>query len=201
MARYRGPKDKLSRKHGELLSGMPVFEVAKRPYKAGQHGQRRAKLSEFGILLKEKQKLRESYGVITEKQFRRYVDKATRKSGPTGEILMQLLEARLDNMVYRAGFAPTLAAARQLVGHGHVLVNGYKVDIASYSVSPGDKITLAAKAQKLPIVQDATKNWIDVLPYIKREKNSFSAEFAEVPSRDQIPVSVNERMIVEFYSR
>jgi small subunit ribosomal protein S4 len=201
MARYRGPKDKLSRKHGELLSGMPVFEVAKRPYKAGQHGQRRAKLSEFGILLKEKQKLRESYGVITEKQFRRYVDKATRKNGPTGEILMQLLESRLDNLVYRMGFAPTLAAARQLVGHGHVLVNGYKVDIASYSVSAGDKISLAAKAQKLPVVQDATKNWIDVLPYIKREKNSFSAEFAEVPSRDQIPVSVNERMIVEFYSR
>jgi small subunit ribosomal protein S4 len=201
MSRYRGPKDKLSRKHGELLSGMPIFEVAKRPYKAGQHGQRRTKLSEFGILLKEKQKLRESYGVITEKQFRRYVDKATRKSGPTGEILMQLLEARLDNMVYRVGFAPTLAAARQLVGHGHVLVNGYKVDIASYSISPGDTISLTAKAQKLPVVQDATKNWIDVLPYIKREKNSFSAEFAEVPSRDQIPVSVNERMIVEFYSR
>jgi small subunit ribosomal protein S4 len=201
MARYRGPKDKLSRKHGELLSGMPIFEVAKRPYKAGQHGQRRSKLSEFGILLKEKQKLRESFGVITEKQFRRYVDKATRKNGPTGEILMQLLESRLDNIVYRAGFASTLGTARQLVGHGHVLVNGYKVDIPSFSVSAGDKISLTSKAQKLPVVQDATKNWVDVLPYIKREKNSFSAEYSEIPSRDQIPVSVNERMIVEFYSR
>jgi len=201
MARYRGPKDKLSRKHGELLSGMPTFEVAKRPYKAGQHGQRRTKLSEFGILLKEKQKLRESYGVITEKQFRRYVDKATRKAGPTGEILMQLLEARLDNVVYRAGFAPTLGAARQIVGHGHVFVNGYKVDIASYHVSPGDKVMIAPKAQKLQAIQDSMKNWIDVFPYIKREKDAFTAEFAEVPSRDQIPVNVNERMIVEFYSR
>ena len=111
MARYKGPKDKLSRKYGELLSGMPVFEVAKRPYKAGQHGQKRSKLSEYGILLKEKQKLRESYGVLSEKQFKRYVDKATRKNGPTGEILLQLLEARLDNLVYRMGFAPTIAAA------------------------------------------------------------------------------------------
>ena len=201
MSRYRGPKDKLSRKHGELLSGMPTFEVAKRPYKAGQHGQRRTKLSEYAILLKEKQKLRESYGVITEKQFRRYVDKATRKTGPTGEILMQLLEARLDNVVYRMGFSPTLGASRQLVGHGHIFVNGYKVDIASYHVKPGDKIQVAPKAQKLPIVQDAMKNWIDVLPYLKREKDAVEAEFAEIPSRDQIPVSVNERMIVEYYSR
>jgi small subunit ribosomal protein S4 len=201
MARYRGPKDKLSRKYGELLSGMPIFEVAKRPYKSGQHGQKRAKLSEYGILLKEKQKLRESFGVLSEKQFRRYVEKATRKAGPTGEILLQLLEARLDNLVYRMGFAPTICSARQLVGHGHILVNGYKVDIASYHVKPGDEIEVAAKAQKMILVTEATKNWVDALAYIKRDKKEFKGIFAEVPAREAIPVSVNERMIVEYYSR
>ncbi len=201
MARYRGPKDKLSRKYGELLSGMPVFEVAKRPYKSGQHGQKRSKLSEFGILLKEKQKLSESYGVLSEKQFRKYVEKATRKSGPTGEILIQLLESRLDNLVYRMGFAPTLASARQLVGHGHILVNDYKVDIASYAVKPGDKVAVSAKSQKMTLVTEATKNWIDALKYIKRDKKEFVAEYLEVPAREAIPVNVNERMIVEYYSR
>ena len=201
MARYKGPKDKLSRKYGELLSGMPIFEVAKRPYKSGQHGQRRAKLSEYGLLLKEKQKLRESFGVLPEKQFQRYVDKATRKNGPTGEILMQMLETRLDNIVYRFGFAPTIGSARQLVSHGHVLVNGFRVDIPSYQVNSGDKIFLGSGAQKMTLVTEAMKNWVDVLPYIKREKNSFEGEFVEIPAREQIPVNVNERMIVEFYSR
>lgn len=201
MARYRGPKDKLSRRYGELLNGMPLFEVAKRPYKSGQHGQRKAKLSEYAILLKEKQKLRFSFGILTEKQFSRYVDKATRAAGPTGEVLMQLLETRLDNIVFRMGFAPTLIAARQLVGHGHIFVNGFKVDIASYGVKAGDKISVAPKARKMTLITEAMKNWVDVLPYIKREKNSFEAEFAEVPSRDQIPLNVNERMVVEYYSR
>lgn len=201
MARYTGPKDKLSRRYGELLNGMPTFEVAKRPYKSGQHGQRKSKVSEFGLLLKEKQKLRFSFGVLSEKQFVKYVDKATRANGPTGEILMQLLETRLDSLVYRMGFAPTILAARQLVGHGHVFVNGFKVDIPSYAVKAGDKISVAPKAQKLTLVTESMKNWIDVLPYIKREKNSFEAELIEVPSREQIPVTVNERMIVEYYSR
>lgn len=201
MARYRGPKDKLSRKYGELLSGMPVFEVAKRPYRSGQHGQRKAKLSEFGVLLKEKQKLRLSYGVITEKQFRRYVQKATRANGPTGEILIQLLERRLDNIVYRLGFAPTLAAARQMVGHGHILVNNFKIDIASYQVEAGDQISIHPKARKMTLIQEAMKNWVDVLPYLKRDKKEFEGEFVEVPARELIPVNVNERMIVEFYSR
>ncbi len=201
MAKYLGPKDKLSRRYGELLSGMPIFEVAKRPYRSGQHGQRRSKISEYGILLKEKQKLRHSYGAIMEKQLRRYVTKATRKAGPTGEILLQMLESRLDNVVYRFGFAPTIAAARQLVGHGHVSVNGYKVDIASYQVGAGDIITLSPKAQKLTLVTEAMKNWVDVIPYIKREKNAFEGEYVSVPTREQIPVNINERMIVEYYSR
>ncbi len=201
MARYRGPKDKLSRRFGELLSGMPIFEVAKRPYKSGQHGQRRSKLSEYGTLLKEKQKLRFSYGVITETQLRRYVDKATRSKGATGEVLLQLLETRLDNIVYRLGFTSTIAAARQLVSHGHIKVNGYKVDIPSYQVKAGDTIGVQTKAQKMTLVTEAMKNWVDVLPYIKREKDSFEGSFVEVPAREAIPTSVNERMIVEFYSR
>ena len=201
MGRYRGPKDKLSRKFGELLNGMPIFEVAKRPYKAGQHGQRRSKPSEFGLLLAEKQKMRLSYGFIFEKQFKKYVDKATRMKGPTGEILLQLLESRLDSLVYRLGFAPTIPAARQLVSHGHVKVNGYKVDIASYAVKPGDIITLSEKAKKMTLVSEAMKNWIDVVPYVKREKDAFEGEFVQAPTREEIPVAVNERMIVEYYSR
>lgn len=201
MARYTGPKDKISRKYGELLSGMPLFEVAKRPYKSGQHGQRKSKLSEFANLLREKQKLRQSYGVLPERQLRRYINKAQRSSSPTGEVLMQLLETRLDSIVLRLGFAPTMFSARQLVSHGHVLVNGFLVDIPSYQLVAGDKISLSSKASKMTLVTEASKNWIDVLPYIKRDKNSFEAELLEIPSREAIPVNVNERMIVEFYSR
>jgi small subunit ribosomal protein S4 len=201
MSRYRGPKDKLSRRYGEMLNGMPVFEIAKRPYKSGQHGQRRSKPSEYATLLKEKQKLRFSYGVLQEKQFRRYVDKATRAKGPTGEVLMQLLESRLDSVVYRLGFATTMAAARQLIVHGHIIVNGYKVDIPSYRVMPGDMIGVKEKSQKIPAVQESVKNWVDAIPYVKREKDAFVGEFVEIPAREQIPVAVNERMIVEYYSR
>jgi small subunit ribosomal protein S4 len=201
MSRYTGPRDKLSRRFGELLSGMPSFEVAKRPYKAGQHGQRRSKSSEYGVLLKEKQKLRFSYGNLLEKQFRRYYDKANRNKGPTGELLLQLLESRLDNLVYRLGFASTIFAARQLVSHGHILVNGYRVDIPSYKVQVGDLISLREKSRKIPAVIESMKNWVDTLSYIKREKDSFVGEFVEVPAREDIPINVNERMVVEFYSR
>jgi small subunit ribosomal protein S4 len=114
---------------------------------------------------------------------------------------MQLLETRLDNIIYRFGFAPTLGSARQLVSHGHVLVNGFRVDIPSYQVQAGDKIAIGSNGQKMTLVTEAMKNWVDVLPYIKREKTAFEGEFVEVPAREQIPVNVNERMIVEFYSR
>lgn len=201
MGKYLKAKDKLSRRYGELLSGMPMFEVAKRPYKSGQHGQRRSKVSEYGNLLKEKQKLRFSYGNLLERQFRRYYAKAVRKKGPTGEILLQLLETRLDNLIYRMGFAPTVLAARQLVNHGHVLVDGFKVDIPSYQVQAGNTLTIHTKARNMPLVMEAMKNWNDTLPYIKREKDSFEGTFVEVPARDLIPINVNERLIVEFYSR
>ena len=201
MARYTGPKNKLSRRYGQVLNGMPVFDIAKRPYRAGMHGQKRTKPSEYKILLEEKQKLRFSYGVILEKQFKRYVDKATKMKGPTGEILMQLLETRLDNIVMRMGFSSTIFGARQLVSHGHILVNSFKVDIPSYRLFPGDIITLKEKSRKIPAVEEAMKNWVDALSYIKRDKDSFVGELTEIPERKAIPVPVNEIMIVEYYSR
>ncbi|MBU6197255.1 MAG: 30S ribosomal protein S4 [Candidatus Melainabacteria bacterium] len=201
MARYTGPKNKLSRRYGQVLNGMPVFDIAKRPYRAGMHGQKRTKPSEYKILLEEKQKLRFSYGVILEKQFKRYVDKATKMKGPTGEILMQLLETRLDNIVMRMGFSSTIFGARQLVSHGHILVNSFKVDIPSYRLFPGDIITLKEKSRKIPAVEEAMKNWVDALSYIKRDKDSFDGELTEIPERKAIPVPVNEIMIVEYYSR
>ena len=201
MARYTGPKNKLSRRYGQVLNGMPVFDIAKRPYRAGMHGQKRTKHSEYKILLEEKQKLRFSYGVILEKQFKRYVDKATKMKGPTGEILMQLLETRLDNIVMRMGFSSTIFGARQLVSHGHILVNSFKVDIPSYRLFPGDIITLKEKSRKIPAVEEAMKNWVDALSYIKRDKDSFDGELTEIPERKAIPVPVNEIMIVEYYSR
>jgi small subunit ribosomal protein S4 len=165
------------------------------------HGQKRTKPSEYKILLEEKQKLRFSYGVILEKQFKRYVDKATKMKGPTGEILMQLLETRLDNIVMRMGFSSTIFGARQLVSHGHILVNSFKVDIPSYRLFPGDIITLKEKSRKIPAVEEAMKNWVDALSYIKRDKDSFDGELTEIPERKAIPVPVNEIMIVEYYSR
>ena len=201
MARYTGPKNKLSRRYGQVLNGMPLFDIAKRPYRAGMHGQKRTKPSEYKILLEEKQKLRFSYGVILEKQFKRYVDKATKMKGPTGEVLMQLLETRLDNIVMRMGFSSTIFGARQLVSHGHILVNSFKVDIPSYRLFPGDIITLKEKSRKIPAVEEAMKNWVDALSFIKREKDSFDGELTEIPERKVIPVPVNEIMIVEYYSR
>lgn len=198
--RNTGPKDKLSRKYGELLSGMPNFELNKRPYPPGQHGQKRTKTSEYGGLLLEKQKLKHCYG-IAERQFVRYFNKASKIKGPTGEILIQLLETRLDNLVYRLGFAPTLQSARQLVNHGHVLVNNKKIDIPSYPVKPNTEISLKEKAQKLEIVKNAIKNNPAALDYLSLEKEQFKGKLVEMPQRSQIPITANDRLIVEFYSR
>lgn len=198
--RYTKAKDKLSRKFGELLSGMPTFELNKRPYPPGQHGQKRTKSSEYGSLLLEKQKLKHCYG-IPERQFRRYFYKANKIKGPTSEILIQLLETRLDNLVYRMGFAPTLSSARQLVNHGHVLVDNKKIDIPSYAVKPNTEISLREKAQKLEVVKNAIKNNPAVLEYISIQKDQFKGKLLERPQRAQIPVNVNDRLIVEFYSR
>lgn len=198
--RYTRPKDRLSRKYGELLSGMPTFELNKRPYPPGQHGLKKTKNSEYGSLLQEKQKLKHCYGVA-ERQFRRYFAKAIKLKGPTGEVLIQLLETRLDNLVYRMGFAPTLPAARQLVVHGHVLVNNKVIDIPSYIVKPDTEISLKAGMQSNEIIKAAMKNTPQVLDYISVQKEQLKGKLLQVPQRNQIPVSVNERLIVEFYSR
>ena len=193
-------KDKLSRKYGEILSGMPLFELNKRPYPPGQHGLKRTKSSEYGSLLQEKQKLKLSYGV-TEKQFKRYFNAAVKKKGPTGEMLIQLLEMRLDNLVYRMGFAPTLPAARQLVNHGNVLVNGKIIDIPSYNVKPGTEISLREAIQKNEVFKNSLKNAPQVLDYISVQKEHFKGKLVQEPNRTQIPVNINERLIVEYYSR
>ena len=198
--RYTKAKDKISRKYGEILSGMPLFELNKRPYPPGQHGLKRTKSSEYGSLLQEKQKLRLSYG-ITEKQFRRYFNAAIKRKGPTGEILIQLLEVRLDVLVHRMGMAPTLSAARQLVNHGHILVNGKMIDIASYSVKLGTEISLKESIQKNEIVKTSLKNAPQVLDYISVQKEQFKGKLVQEPTRSQIPININERLIVEYYSR
>ena len=198
--RHTGPKDKISRKYGELISGMPNFELNKRPYPPGQHGLKRTKNSEYGSLLQEKQKLKYSYG-LTERQFRRYFKKANKTKGPTGEILIQLLETRLDSLVCRMGLAPTLASARQFVTHGHVLVNNKKIDVPSYAVKPNSEISLKESVKNLEVVKNSLKNTPQVLEYLNVDKDEFKGKLVELPSRAQIPVNVNERLIVEFYSR
>lgn len=194
------PKDKISRKYGELLSGMPSFEINKRPYPPGQHGQKRTKTSEYGSLLAEKQKLKHCYS-ITEKQFRNYFNKASKIKGPTGEILIQLLETRLDNVVYRLGFAPTLACARQLVTHGHILVDNKKVNIPSFAVKPKNEISLKDKTRNLDVVKNAIKNATVIQDYLSVQKDQFKGKLLEMPPRAQIPITSNDRLVVEYYSR
>ena len=203
MARYTGPTAKISRRFGvELFGASKAF--ARRPFPPGQHGARagRKKKSDYGIMLAEKQKLRFMYGVL-EGQFRKYYEEASRRSGVTGETLLQLLELRLDNIIYRLNFANTRAAARQMVSHGHVTVNGKKVNIASYSCKPGDVIAVAAKARSQALAGRAmeltasavTPDWLEV------DTAKLSAKVARIPSMEEIAPIVNVQLIVEFYSR
>jgi small subunit ribosomal protein S4 len=201
MSRRTGPKHKLCRTVGVALCGSPKCPVHKRPYPPGQHGpSKRVKRSEYGTQLLEKQKLRYIYGV-QEKQFRRYYDEAARRPGVTGDNLLQLLETRLDNLVYRLGFAPTLDAARQLVNHGHVQVNGHRVDIASYHVKPGDVIGLSERGYQIPVVQSSMENKLSFEPYLSYDSSTKTGRLERYPTRDEIPVPVNETLVVEFYSR
>ena len=172
------------------------------PYPPGQHGPgRRSKLSDYRIRLEEKQKLRLNYGV-SERQLRHYYRHSTKTKGDTGALLLQLLERRLDNCVFRAGFAPTIAAARQLVNHGHLRVDGKKVDIASYLVGSGQKITLAEKAQKIALVVSTLAGRPLELPsYLTVDSDAFEATMTELPSRTDTPVEVQELLIIELYSR
>ncbi len=208
MARYRGPVEKLERRLGvdlglkgeRRLAGKSALE--KRPYAPGQHGQRRAKISEYGLQLREKQKAKFMYG-LSEKQFRALFKEANRREGNTGELLIQLLEQRLDNVVYRMGFATTRAFARQLVNHGHILVDGRRVDIPSYRVKPGQKIEVREKSKNNPQILRAIEltNQTGMVDWVNVDKDKLFGIFERIPERDEVSIPVEERLIVELYSK
>ena len=208
MSKYIGPKCKLCRREGMklFLKGERCYTdkcaFDRRPYAPGQHGHTRPKFSEYGIRLREKQKVKRMYGVL-EKQFRRYFEEADRMKGITGENLLQLLERRLDNVVYRMGIAVSRSDARQLVRHNHILVNGRRVNIPSYLVKVGDEIEVREKSKNLLRIQEALKlaarrepvSWLEV------DKNKLKAVVKALPQRSDIDEHINEQLIVEFYSR
>ncbi|NLI71620.1 MAG: 30S ribosomal protein S4 [Bacteroidales bacterium] len=201
MARYTGPKTKIARKFGEPIFG-PDKVLAKKNYPPGQHGNsRRRKTSEYGIQLREKQKAKYTYGLL-EKQFRKTYEKALRTKGITGVILMQLLESRLDNIVYRLGFAPTRAGARQLVNHRHITVDGKVVDIPSYQVRPGQVIAVREKDKSMEIIIDSLSGFNhSKYPWIEYNESSMSGVFLHIPEREDIPENIKEQLIVELYSK
>ena len=208
MARYRGPVEKIERRldadlglKGERrLSGKSALE--KRPFAPGQHGQRRAKISEYGLQLREKQKAKFMYGV-SEKQFRKYFKEAARVEGNTGANLITLLERRLDNVVYRMGFATTRANARQFTTHGHVLVDGKKVDIPSFLVKAGQKIEIKEKSKSNPQVVRALEltNQTGMVDWVNVDKDKVFGIFTRIPAREEVVIPVEERLIVELYSK
>ena len=199
MSRYTGPSWKLSRRLKYSISGTGK-EIAKRPYAPGQHGQKRSKLSEYGVQLQEKQKVRFTYGV-NERQFRKTFDEASKLPGKAGENFLKVLETRLDNVVYRIGFAATRAQARQLVNHGHILVDGKKVDIASYRVKPGQVISLREKSRNLSIVKAALEGNFSRKEYVSFNETEMSGSLVRLPERDEFLKEINEQLIVEFYNR
>ncbi|MFS0864523.1 30S ribosomal protein S4 [Fredinandcohnia sp. 179-A 10B2 NHS] len=200
MARYTGPSWKLSRRLGISLSGTGK-ELEKRPYAPGQHGpNQRKKLSEYGLQLQEKQKLRHMYG-MNERQFRNLFDTASKMKGILGENFMILLESRLDNLVYRLGLARTRRQARQLVNHGHILVDGARVDIPSYRVKPGQTIAVREKSRNLSAVKDAIEATTFVPDYVTFDADKLEGTFTRLPERSELPAEINEALIVEFYSR
>lgn len=200
MARYTGPKWKLSRRLGISLSGTGK-ELEKRPYAPGQHGpNQRRKISEYGLQLQEKQKLRHMYGV-NERQFRRLFDDAGKMGGIHGEQFMVLLESRLDNIVYRLGLARTRRQARQLVNHGHVTVDGKRVDIPSYRLTPGQSVGLREKSRNLDIVKEALEASNFVPEYLTMDENKLEGSYTRLPERSELPAEITEALIVEFYSR
>ncbi len=201
MARYTGPKTKIARKFGEPIFGEDKT-LQRRNYPPGQHGQnKRRKTSEYGVQLREKQKAKYTYGVL-EKQFRNLFEKASRLKGITGVILLQLLESRLDNVVYRLGVAPTRAAARQLVLHRHITVNGKVVNIPSYEVKAGDIIGVREKSKSLEVIQDALAGFNhSKYPWIEWDETQKAGKFLHLPEREDIPENIKEQLIVELYSK
>ena len=201
MARYTGPKTKIARKLGEPIFGEDTV-LSKKNYPPGQHGlNRRRKMSEYGTQLREKQKAKYTYGVL-ERQFRNLFNKAARMKGVTGEVLLQLLEQRLDNVVYRLGIAPTRAAARQLVLHRHVTVNGGVVNIPSYSVQPGEVVAVREKSKSLEVIQDALAGFNhSKYPWIEWDEAVKGGKLLHLPQREDIPENIKEQLIVELYSK
>lgn len=199
MARYTGPSWKIARRLKYSISETGK-ELGKRPYAPGQHGQRRSKLSEYGIQLQEKQKVRFTYGV-NEKQFKKIFNDAKKLQGKQGENFLFLLESRLDNLVYRASLARTRRQARQLVNHGHVYVDGRRVDIPSYRVVPGQVLTLTDKARKFDIVKDSLEAVVTRLEYVSFDENKFEITYIRLPERQEILTDIKENLIVEFYNR
>ena len=198
MSRYTGPTWKISRRLGYSVSETGK-ELRKRPFPPGQHGKRRVKLSDYGMQLAEKQKVRFTYGV-SEKQFHKTFLEAAKLGGVHGEDFLKLLESRLDNVVYRLGFAKTRAGARQLVNHGHILVDGNKVDIPSYRLNPGQKITLREKSKNLVVVKEALEAQFSKVDYVALDEN-LTGTFARYPERNEFLTEINEQLIVEFYNR
>jgi small subunit ribosomal protein S4 len=200
MSRYTGPKFKLSRRLGISLSGTGK-EIAKRPFPPGQHGPgQKKKISGYGMQLQEKQKLRHMYG-LNEKQFRNLFDKADKMKGMTGENFMVLLESRLDNLIYRLGFSNSRAGARQLVAHGHVLINGKKVDIPSFTVSTTDVIGLRERIRNLSTIKEALANRHHIPSYVEFNEPAMEGRYLRIPERSELPQEIDEKQIVEFYSR
>ena len=201
MARYTGPKSRIARRFGEAIFG-PDKVLSKRNFPPGQHGNnRRKKTSEYGVMLAEKQKAKYTYGVL-EKQFRNMFEKAARTSGITGEILLQNLECRLDNVVYRLGIAPTRAAARQLVGHKHIIVDGEVVNIPSYAVKPGQITGVREKSKSLEVIANALAGFNhSKYPWIEWDENTKSGKLLHKPERADIPENIKEQLIVESYSK
>ncbi|TCD14528.1 30S ribosomal protein S4 [Oricola cellulosilytica] len=205
MSKRESSKYKIDRRLGENIWGRPKSPVNRREYGPGQHGQRRkGKLSDFGVQLRAKQKLKGYYGDISEKQFRKTYDEAQRRKGDTPDLLIGLLESRLDAAVYRAKFVPTIFAARQFVNHGHVKVNGKRVNIPSYRCKPGDVIEVREKSKQMALVIEATQlAERDVPDYIEADHNKMVATFSRVPSLGDVPypVQMEPNLVVEFYSR
>jgi len=202
MARYTGPKTKIARKFGDPIFG-PDKSFEKKNYPPGQHGinKRRRKQSEYGLQLKEKQKAKYTYGVL-ERQFSNLFKKASASKGVTGEVLLQLLESRLDNVVFRFGIAPTRDAARQLISHRHIIVNGQVVNIPSFLVKPGDLVGVREKSKSLEIIANALGSArLASSPWLEWDEDKLIGKFLNVPNREEIPENIQEHLIVELYSK
>lgn len=201
MARYRGPKSKIARKFKEPIFG-PDKALERKNYPPGMHGpdKRRSKQSEYAVQLAEKQKAKYTYGIL-ERQFQNLFDKASRKKGITGVLLLQFCEARLDNTVFRMGIAPTRRAARQLVTHRHIVVNGEVVNVPSYQLRAGDVVSVREKSKSLELISNSLAGRSDKYDWISFDRNTLSGTFMNLPEREQIPEQIKEQLIVELYSK